>query len=147
MGNGSASCNSSSFLLQGFSCLHTKSPGKAEKREEKKEQVSCCPPRKTLTAGDLCTSRWLFPLRRISDPSTFLAIAQEHNSWQHLPAWERLGFHPSLLLSCWGFIYNKDMSKHDCKNCSKSSNVYIQQINTFCKKKREREKLYNCTLQ
>lgn len=109
-----------------------------QKRERKSRNRSHAahPGRLFLTSGDLCTSLWLCPLRRTSGPSTFLAIAQEQrNSWQCLPAWERLGFHPSRLLSCWGFTYNKDMSKHDCKNCSKSSNVYMQQINTFCKKK------------
>lgn len=118
-----------------------------QKRERKSRNRSHAahPGRLFLNAGDLSTSLWLCPFGRTFDPSTFLAIAQEQrNSWQCLPAWERLGFHPSRLLSCWGFIHNKDMSKHDYKNCSKSSNVYTQQINTFCKKKK---KLYDCTLQ
>lgn len=60
-----------------------------QKRERKSRNRSHAahPGRLFLTAGDLCTSLWLCPLRRTSDPSTFLAIAQEQrNSWQCLPA-------------------------------------------------------------
>lgn len=144
--NGSSSIprNSSNFLLQVFSCLHTRSLGKAEQRERKLEQVSWLPTQEGsyFLQGNLCTSLWLCPLHRASEPSTFLATAQGPGAWQCLLARERMEFHPSLHLLCWGFIYNKDMSKHDCKNYNRSPNVYIQHINTFSLKK-----LYNCSLQ
>lgn len=59
---------------------------KREKRSRNRSHAAH-PGRLFLTAGDFSTSLWLCPFGRTSDPSTFLAIAQEQrNSWQCLPA-------------------------------------------------------------
>lgn len=144
MENGSVPYNSLCFLLRIVSRLYTRVLRRQNRERKSRNSPQVAHPRRLLLpAEDLCTSLQLCLLHTASGPSTILTTAQGPGACEskpHFLAWERLAFHPSLPLFSWGSIYNKDMSKHDCKNCSRLWGVYTQQINAFNKK------LYNCIL-